>query len=195
MMTALSTHLYYRNLNRDNINIIGIYTLVTCRLRNTLSMEKTFKEIQAFNQIWLWFILIPLCCIPIYGIYKQLYLEEGFGNNPMSDGGLITLSIFCIALTVFIRTIRLETVIDSLGIKMNFHPLIRKSIKWNEIESVSVKKYGFVGGWGIRLGTKYGTVYNIKGNIGLAVILKDGKKFLIGTQKEEELKRIIKASR
>jgi len=154
-------------------------------------MKATFEEKQTFKQIWLWCILILLCAIPLYGMYKQLYLNEAFGDQPMSDGGLIALSLFCIALAVFIGVIRLETVIDSVGIRMTFYPFIKKTITWDEIESLAVKKYGFVGGWGIRLGTKYGTVYNIKGDIGLAIKLKDGKKLLIGTQKEDELEKVI----
>ena len=50
--------------------------------------------------------------------------------------------------------------------------------------------YGFVG-YGIRLGSKYGTVYNMKGNRGLAIELNNGKKFVIGTQKEMELKNVV----
>lgn len=51
--------------------------------------------------------------------------------------------------------------------------------------------YGFVGGWGVRLWTAFGTVYNVRGKMGLAIKLKDGTKFLIGTQKEMELKSVI----
>ncbi len=47
-------------------------------------------------------------------------------------------------------------------------------------------------GWlGIWLFTKYGTVYNTRGNKGLALELKNGKKFLIGTQKMEELSEVV----
>jgi hypothetical protein len=56
---------------------------------------------------------------------------------------------------------------------------------------MKVLNYGFVGGWGVRLWTKYGTVYNVKGNIGLAIELKNGTKFLIGTQKEIELRSFL----
>ena len=42
--------------------------------------------------------------------------------------------------------------------------------------------------YGVRLGSKYGTVYNINGNKGLAIELKNGKKFMVGTQKAAELK-------
>lgn len=70
---------------------------------------------------------------------------------------------------------------------MNFFPFANKVTPWAEIENAEVVNYGFVGGWGVRLGTRYGTVYNVKGNKGLAVQLKSGKKYLIGTQKPEEL--------
>ena len=64
-------------------------------------------------------------------------------------------------------------------------------MKWYEIEKADVVNYGFVGGWGIRPWTKYGTVYNIRGNKGLAIALFDGQRFVIGTQKEAELKKIL----
>lgn len=44
---------------------------------------------------------------------------------------------------------------------------------------------------GIRFGSKYGTAYNMKGNYGLAIKLKNGQKFLIGTQKVEELGQFL----
>ena len=51
--------------------------------------------------------------------------------------------------------------------------------------------YGFVGGWGIRFFTAYGTVYNMRGTKGLAINLEKGKKFLIGTQKPDLLNQFI----
>jgi len=87
--------------------------------------------------------------------------------------------------------IRLKTEIDQHEIRMRFFPFTKKSIPWEEIKSAETVNYGFVGGWGIRLGTKYGTVYNTSGNKGVAIELKNGRKFCIGTQKVTELDRII----
>ena len=36
-----------------------------------------------------------------------------------------------------------------------------------------------------------GKAFNIKGNMGLQLQFKDGKKLLIGTQKEEEIKQFL----
>lgn len=53
-----------------------------------------------------------------------------------------------------------------------------KKIKCSEIKFVRIMNYGFVA-YGIRLASKFGTVYNIKGNIGLAIELNTGKKIVI----------------
>jgi len=129
--------------------------------------------------------------LPIIGIYKQLILEEKLGDNPMSDISLLIFSIIMFSLVGLFLIMKLKTSIDKNGINMHFFPFIKKSVDWQQIKNVKVVNYGFVGGWGIRLWTKYGTVYNVKGDKGLEIVLKSGKKFLIGTQKETELSTII----
>jgi len=154
-------------------------------------MKIVFKEEQKFTQWWLWLILIGIGVLPIIGIYKQLIIEEKFGDNPMSDLGLIIFSIFIFGLITLFWFMRLKTIIDQNEIRMSFFPFVKKKVNWKDVKSAEVVNYGFVGGWGIRLGTKYGTIYNIKGNRGLAIELLNGKKFLTGTQKETELREIL----
>lgn len=86
---------------------------------------------------------------------------------------------------------QLTTTVNQKSIEIKFFPFVNKTIKWEDVKSAEVLNYGFVGGWGIRLWTKYGTVYNTSGNIGLAIILKNDKKVCVGTQKENELKQIL----
>ncbi len=154
-------------------------------------MKTEFKEEQKFTQWWLWLILIPIGVLPIIGIYKQLTKGEEFGDKPMSDLGLIIFSIFIFSLLGLFFIMKLKTSIDKNGIRMNFFPFVKKKVNWSEIKNAKVVNYGFVGGWGIRLWTKYGTVYNMKGNKGLAIELKSGKKILIGTQRETELNQVL----
>ena len=154
-------------------------------------MKTEFKEEQKFTQWWLWLILIPVGILPIFGIYKQLILGDKFGDKPMSDLELVIFTLFIFSLIGLFFIMKLKTSIDKNGIQMSFFPFVRKKVNWNEIKNIEVINYGFVGGWGIRLWTKYGTVYNMKGNKGLAIELNNGKKFLIGTQKETELKKFM----
>ncbi len=150
-----------------------------------------FLEKQKFSQWWLWLLLIGITLIPVYGIYKQIFMGETFGDNPMSDAGLIVFLVFMLAFLFFFWMMQLTTEITAENIDMKFFPFANKTIPWSEVKSAEVLDYGFVGGWGVRIGTKYGTVYNTSGKIGLALELKSGKKICIGTQKEAELRNVV----
>jgi hypothetical protein len=154
-------------------------------------MKIDFKEEQKFTQWWLWIFLIGIGIFPIFGIYKQLIIGEKFGDKPISDSGLVIFCLLIFSIIAMFWFIRLITEIDKEEIRINFFPFVKKQISWKEIKSVEIVNYGFVG-WGIRLWTKYGTVYNTKGNRGLAIELLNGEKYLIGTQRENEVKEMIK---
>lgn len=155
-------------------------------------MKTVFQEEQKFTQWWLWVILTGVALIPLYGIYKQFILGEPLGELAMSPVGLILFCVFIFGLIALFLFMRLKTEIDTDEIQMNFVPFVKKRVNWREVKNAEVVNYGFVGGWGIRFWTNYGTVYNIKGNKGLAIELLNGKKFLIGTQKETELNETVK---
>ena len=135
--------------------------------------ESVFKESQKFSQWWLWLLLLSLGALLFY-------------MGPANLGALILLVVSLLFLVM-----RLVTQVDQDGIRYRFFPFIKRHYQWHEIASARVVDYGFVGGWGIRLFTSYGTIYNVKGSKGLAVELKDGKKFCLGTQKPEELQNIL----
>lgn len=157
-------------------------------------MKIDFKEEQKFTQWWLWIFLIGIGVFPLFGIYKQLIVGDKFGDKPMSDSGLIISFLLTFSIIAFFWFMRLKTEIDQKEIRVNFFPFVKKRISWKEIKSIEIVNYGFVG-FGIRLWTKYGTVYNTKGNIGLAIELLNGEKYLIGTQKENEMKEIAEKAK
>lgn len=148
-------------------------------------MKILFKEEQKFTQWWLWLVLLVSFVFPLGIILKEIY-----------DGASLNILFISTPIPVVILlflSMNLKTEISDSIIKMSYFPfLVKKNVKWEEVKTAKVVNYGFVGGWGIRLWTKYGTVYNVRGNKGLAIELNDGKKFLIGTQKPEELQKVIK---
>ncbi|MGJ8591378.1 MAG: hypothetical protein ACSHXF_02450 [Aquaticitalea sp.] len=158
-------------------------------------MTVLFKEEQKFTQWWVWVILIIVGFLPFLLNYDQLFFKQEFEDRPISDLVFIVLSLALFGLIIMFLTMKLKTKIDQIGIEMKFSPFVSKKVKWSSIKSAEVLNYGFVGGWGIRPWTHYGTVYNIKGNKGLAIELFDGKKFLIGTQKEKELVKVMEMIR
>lgn len=151
-------------------------------------MKTNFTETQKFTQWWLWLILIAVSAIPFYAIVQQIILDKGpFGDKPMPNEGLIITGLIMASLILLFYVLKLETQINKTSIHFNFFPFVSKTILWEEVKAAKVIDYGFVGGWGIRLWTGYGTVYNVRGSKGLLVELKNGKQFIIGTQKEKEL--------
>lgn len=141
--------------------------------------ETLFTEKQRFTQWWFWLIMILVVASAFY--YEESTLEK--------------IVVLVILIPFFLFILNLETEISSEGISVRFFPfhLKKKFFAWDEIVKAEVREYSPLleyGGWGIRRGMS-GVAYNVKGNMGLQLVLKNGKKILIGTQKAEELKQIL----
>jgi hypothetical protein len=165
---------------------------------------KVFKEEQRFKETWLIIILILAIGVPflfgVYGIIQQIIYKIPLGQKPMSDVGLIIFTVSMFLLTLLIFFMKLSTRIDEEGIQYQFYPFhfSMKKISWDKIEKVGVRTYlpiSEFGGWGLRGGFFFNKgkekAVNISGNIGIQLILKSGKKLLIGTQKESEAKSVL----
>lgn len=143
------------------------------------------------KQWWLWALLGLGTLVPVFGIYKQMIVGEPFGNKPASDTVLILLLLFMLCMMCVFWMMHLKTEVTVEYISAHFFPFTKRTFIWEDIKSATIVDYGFVG-FGIRLGTKYGTVYNTGGNKGLAIQLTNGKKYCIGTQCEDELQKVVK---
>ncbi len=165
-----------------------------------------FKEEQKFGaKVYLIMLPVFILIIVIFGIgfYKQLYLGEPWGDEPMTDNGLIftflLIIAFMIVLSVLMFKMKLITEIRDDGLYFKYPPLINKfrHFKPEIIEKYEVRKYRAIreyGGYGLkgrkpgRRGRKYGMAYNVSGDTGLQLYLNDGTKVLIGTQRGEAIK-------
>jgi hypothetical protein len=169
-------------------------------------MDKVlFNEDQRFTQSWiailLYLILILNSGLFGYGIYKQIILGQSWGNTPMSDTALVitfllVMAVFTGLLILFHRAV-LKTTITTESLRFKFPPFFfkEKVIRADEIHQAEIRKYKPIleyGGWGIRIGISRGKAYNVKGNIGIQLYLKNGKKILIGTQKKDQADWAIK---
>jgi len=165
-------------------------------------MEKVlFKEEQRFNQWWIWLLLLATFAVAVsplwYGLYMQLSTGEPWGNDPTSNGALafsaVLVTILTGGLLLLFITLRLQVEIREDGVHFRFLPVIRRwrTISKAEIERYEIGKYKPIaqyGGWGIRYGfRKYGRAYNVAGNIGMKLFLKNKKIILLGTQRSQAL--------
>jgi len=157
---------------------------------------RIFKEEQRFNQLWL-IILILVSVLVLLGIIVGTYIKD---PNSFSNPELLIIISTLILASGIIFLFKLSTRIDEKGIHYKFFPfhLGFKTIQWNELANAYIRTYSAMseyGGWGLKGGALWskskGKAINVSGDIGIQLVLKNGKKLLIGTQKQEEAKRIV----
>ncbi len=155
---------------------------------------KVFVEEQRFRK---WF-LVPIIALPLIGIIilsVQKNNELQTSNSESFWGILISVSII-LAVIIFIVSMKLTTKVDEKGIHYQFYPIhfVKKFIDWRDIDKCYIRKYNSLRefhGYGYRIrpfGKNKGVAINVSGNYGLQLELKNGKRLLIGTQKQEQLK-------
>jgi|WetSurMetagenome_2_1015567.scaffolds.fasta_scaffold40608_5 hypothetical protein len=160
-----------------------------------------FREEQKYTQWWLWLILLASFVVAVvpawYALYMQVSTGKPWGDDPVTNGSLAGITVFTTLLMTGIlllfKTVRLQTEIRDDGVHFRYSPLVRRwrVIAKGEISGFEVVKYRPVaqyGGWGIRFGTrKYGRAFNVSGNLGLRLFLKNGKTIMLGTQRKEAI--------
>lgn len=151
-----------------------------------------FREVQKFRQYWLWVIVLGTAGMLWYGMIQQIIYKIPFGSNPAPDWWLVLFWIlFGIGLPALFFNMQLITEVRTDGVYVRFVPIHRSSVrilkedivKFRKVEYSPVWQYG---GWGIRYGFG-GKAYNVSGNQGVSLELKNGRNLLIGSQKAEDL--------
>lgn len=157
---------------------------------------RIFQEEQKFTQLWLHILLIVSFILPF--IFVTIELLQSNDNDAKISFFVVIGSV--ILIYGLILSLKLKTRIDEKGIYYRYIPFhfSINFIAWHELNSAFVRSYDPVsefGGWGIKGGILWrkskGVAYNVKGTIGLQLELVNGKKILIGTQKQEEVKRVL----
>lgn len=152
---------------------------------------RVFEEKQHFNQWWLYAIYALVLFVLIGGIYKNSNGFQKF-DNPLP----VLLFLAAMVPMAFILILRQDTRIDPEGITVKFYPMgfSRKFFPWKRIGEVYVRKYSPIaeyGGWGVR-GTRRRKAYNVAGNLGIQIVTTDKENFLIGTQKPDVARAVLK---
>jgi hypothetical protein len=162
-----------------------------------------FHEEQRFRQVWLWVMLVAVQAAVLgpllFGIAGQLMFGKPFGTRPASDtalalGGAAAV-LFCAALTWLFLAMALRVTVDGSGILVRFRPFLTRRLPFGDIADCAARRYRPIlefGGWGIRVGWRK-RAYNVSGNLGVQLVLKDGRRVLLGSQRPAELAAAILA--
>jgi hypothetical protein len=160
--------------------------------------EPAFHEVQTLRQwhAWLFMALPPAALLFI--TIRQVVFHHPWGNKPLSNGGLIFLTVLLLAVYVRLISVRLVTDIRSGELAVGLRGLWRRRhIPLSAVRSVAPVRFdpaAEYGGYGIRRGPR-GVAYIAQGNRGVQLELQDGSKLLIGSQRPDDLAQKIKLSR
>lgn len=149
-------------------------------------MTILFQERQHFRQIWLWAILVITAAPIVFGI-AMTREWKGLAIVLLIEGAIMAL--FWLA--------HLDVTVNERGIVVRFVPFHWKprTIDAGEIAAAERRKYspiGEYGGWGIRSGGVGDWAYNVSGDEGVQLVLRSGKRILIGSQRSGELEAAIR---
>lgn len=157
-----------------------------------------FQEIQKQNQKWIWFFVILILCLVIFAFVQQLIFKKPFGTHPVPNWAFSFLLPLPLIFMLILGRTELRTSISEDSVRFSYRPFFKKEkvIGWGDIERCYVRLYSPIkeyGGWGVRtaFNGKNGKAYNVSGNMGIQLELKNGELILIGTRKPGEVKALL----
>ena len=155
-----------------------------------------YSETQRPRQSWL-FLIIGLIALLGWALFvQQIVRGKPVGDDPMPDWGVWLLTaLLGVALPAFFFWFRLETTVFDDRLEIRMAPLSHRVFRPEEIAGAAARTYRPLreyGGWGIR-GFGSNRAYNVKGDQGVQLILTNGNRILIGTQRPQELEKAIQS--
>lgn len=115
------------------------------------------------------------------------------GDGPAASAGPLAVLAAMIAVVIVFSTFNLTTTVENDGVRVKGMWVVNRLIRFDEISSAEKREYRPIaeyGGWGYRIGPS-GKAYNAQGNEGVQLVLKNGGRVLIGSQRADELAGLI----
>lgn len=146
-----------------------------------------FHERQRFRQLWLWLLLLGVLIVNAVSVVRF----------PVTS--TITGLVIVVAVMVMLAYAHLDVMVTDDEVVIRFRPFhIRgRRIPLRELAEVHARDYRPIaeyGGWGIRLSGN-GMAYNTHGTRGVQLVLKNGTRILIGSQRSDELAAALRHRR
>jgi len=159
-----------------------------------------FREEQKFGLLLRWLVYLSMGLSVVISVFA---LTKESASNGSQENWEIVLAVGVgigvpIAITALFLLLKLETEVRPDGLYVRFFPfhIHFKQFAREDLSEYYARQYKPIreyGGWGIRYSIKNGKAYNIRGNKGVQLVFKSGKKLLIGSQKSDELAAAIRA--
>jgi len=153
-----------------------------------------FKEEQPFMQWWTWLLIGTSLGVSIVLVLNNL-IKTPKGSDDFNALVFVLCLVLFVSIVMFWIFIKMKLVVEITEnvIRFKFPPLHNKwkQFEKENIERYEIRKYRAIrefGGWGIKSNwRRRNTGYIVKGNTGLQLFLKSGKKILLGTQRKQAI--------
>ena len=156
-----------------------------------------FREEQRFRQWWLWVIVIGPAVLAWWPFMQQVIEGKPVGHNPAPDWLVWVIWIFIgLGLPFFFGRVSMVTEVYEDRVLIRYRPFTRRTIATAEVERAEVRTYNAVkdyGGWGIKGWSKTKMAYNVSGNRGVELTLRNGQSVMLGSQRADELVAVIQS--
>ena len=158
-------------------------------------MELYFEQ-QRFRQKWILLICSITPAVLLFPLMVSVLSSGSMPDSAKASFFIFLITAFvAIVIPILLRKVGLDTRVSREGLSFRFVPFHRHERVYSfeyilGVEAVQYSPVRDYGGWGIRVG-RVGMAYNVYGNMGVMVTLKNGKSFLIGSQRSESLAEII----
>jgi hypothetical protein len=163
------------------------------RTRDTLKAVEPplFREVQRFHHWFFWLPIIVVVGVIWWQFIEQIIIGRPQGTEPISDWAAWVLTLlFGIGFPVFAAIVRLVTEVRPGSLSIRLVPFRGRVVPTDDIETAYSREYSPMrefGGWGVRLAADGGRAYNAHGKEGVQLVLRDGRRILVGTQRAEQL--------
>jgi len=162
-----------------------------------------FREVQKFRQPWVIILLVLWSVVMLgalgYALCRQ-YREHADFQAVLSNWRLVGFTVVIVLAVVLTNWLllraKLVTEVADDGLRLTlFLSFARRTIRYADIADCQARTYRPLleyGGWGVRYSWRHGRAYNVSGNRGVQLVLKDGQRLLIGSQQADELAAAIR---
>jgi hypothetical protein len=165
-----------------------------------------FLESQRFTPMWVvalaFGVTLLLSGVFGFGLYQQIGRGIPFGTRPISNAGLILISVTLFGVLGVLDYValssRMITEVRADGVHLTARPFLKQPVFFaaRSIRAATPRDYDAIrehNGWGIRRGAS-GPAYTAHGNRGVDLDLGDGRHILIGSQDADGLAEAIARS-
>ncbi len=138
---------------------------------------------------WIIGPILVLCVgLPLWGVVQQVGYGKPWGNHPVPNGGLIAISALLVLFGAWMGRLTLITRVDGQKLSVRLSVFGSDDFPLADIRLVRVGEYRARQylGWGHRQGPD-DTCYTMRGKRGVFFELANGQRWLIGSQRPEEL--------